>query len=119
MKSCTCCGTLSAELNGGVLCSIEDWVEQNLGAGKVVKRSQMGSSGWSTAYVYTLESGKKVFVKQGRDANMFQGEALGLQAMYGMLPLPVSCTYARASDALAHDKRVLAARVSPRKQHPN
>ena len=59
-------------------------MEQNLGAGKVVKRSQMGSSGWSSAYVYTLESGRKVFVKQGRDAAMFQGEALGLQAMYGV-----------------------------------
>ena len=59
-------------------------MEQNLGAGRVVKRSQMGSSGWSSASVYTLESGKKVFVKQGRDAAMFKGEALGLQAMYGV-----------------------------------
>ncbi len=55
-----------------------------MGGGKVVKRSQLGSSGWSSAYVYTLESGRRLFVKQGRDEAMFQGEALGLQAMYGV-----------------------------------
>ena len=59
-------------------------MEHNMGGGKVVKRSQAGSSGWSSAYVYTLETGRKLFVKQGRDEKMFQGEALGLKAMYGM-----------------------------------
>ena len=69
-------------------------MEHNMGGGKVVKRSQAGSSGWSSAYVYTLESGRRLFVKQGRDEKMFHGEALGLKAMYGIdlsieSPIPV------------------------------
>lgn len=53
----------------------------------------MGSSSWSNAYRYETESGQKFFVKEakGQDAAMFQGEALGLSAMYGgAMPCPVS-----------------------------
>lgn len=67
-------------------CSIDDWIEQNLDSGKVVSRSQVSSSGWSSAYVYQTDNGTKYFVKQsgsGADKGMFKGEALGLQAMYG------------------------------------
>jgi fructosamine-3-kinase len=57
-----------------------------MGSGKVTKRSIAGSSSWSTAYIYTTEGGKKVFVKQSShgDETMFRGEALGLQAMHGL-----------------------------------
>ena len=68
------------------LCSIDDWIEQNLDTGKVLSRNQVSSSSWSSAYVYETESGTKYFVKQsgrGADEGMFKGEALGLQAMYG------------------------------------
>jgi hypothetical protein len=37
-------------------------------------------------YVYTTQQGQEYFVKLamgGRDDSMFQGEAQGLQAMYG------------------------------------
>jgi protein-ribulosamine 3-kinase len=65
--------------------SIEDWIEENVGYGKVVSRSMVSSSSWSSAYVYTTEGGKKLFVKQSSNGadGMFKGEALGLQAMYG------------------------------------
>jgi fructosamine-3-kinase len=46
----------------------------------------VGGSNWSSAYVYTTQQGKEYFVKLamgGRDDSMFQGEAQGLQAMYG------------------------------------
>lgn len=46
----------------------------------------MGSSNWSSAHVFTTQSGAQFFVKLamgGRDDSMFQGEAQGLQAMYG------------------------------------
>ena len=65
--------------------SIEDWIEENVGSGKVVSRNMVSSSSWSSAYVYTTEGGKKLFVKQSSNGDdwMFKGEALGLQAMYG------------------------------------
>lgn len=70
--------------------SIEDWIEGNLGKGKVVSRTMVSSSSWSSAYVYTTQSGQKLFVKQSSngDEGMFKGEALGLQAMYGEAPAP-------------------------------
>lgn len=46
----------------------------------------MGSSNWSSAYIYSTQNGQDYFVKLamgGRDDSMFQGEAQGLQAMYG------------------------------------
>ena len=64
---------------------VKQWIADNLDGGKVVKESLAGSSSWSSAYVYHTESGKKFFVKLslGRDSSMFEGEALGLQALYG------------------------------------
>ena len=65
---------------------MKHWIEENLDGGKVVKESLAGSSSWSSAYTYHTESGKKYFVKlsPGRDSSMFEGEALGLQALYGV-----------------------------------
>ena len=64
---------------------MKQWIEKNLDGGKVVKESVAGSSSWSSAYTYHTESGKKFFIKlsPGRDSSMFEGEALGLQALYG------------------------------------
>lgn len=64
--------------------SVEDWLETNMHS-PVLKKSSMGSSSWASSAVYELKSGQKFFVKQslGRDEEMFKGEALGLQAMYG------------------------------------
>lgn len=65
--------------------TIEKWMEENLDVGKIVGTSQRGSSGWSSQYEMETESGEKYFVKTGRGSSeeMFKGEALGLQAMYG------------------------------------
>ncbi|CAD7703653.1 unnamed protein product [Ostreobium quekettii] len=62
----------------------ERWIEDNLDMGPVVKSSLVGSSGWSSQYIYETDSGVKLFVKtsRGSDEGMFKGEALGLQAMY-------------------------------------
>lgn len=51
----------------------------------------MSSSSWANAYRYDTDSGQRFFVKEakGQDGTMFKGEALGLQAMYGM-PRPSS-----------------------------
>jgi len=46
----------------------------------------MGGSNWSSAHVYTTVQGREYFVKTSGGAKaegMFQGEALGLVAMYG------------------------------------
>ena len=65
---------------------VKTWIADHLENGRVVKESFASSSDWSTAYIYHTESGKKFFAKisQGRDTSMFQGEALGLQALYGL-----------------------------------
>jgi hypothetical protein len=63
-----------------------DWIEANLPGGLVVKEKFVGGSNWSSAYVYSTTQGNEYFVKLamgGRDDSMFQGEAQGLQAMYG------------------------------------
>lgn len=77
-----------------------DWIEANLPGGAVVKEKFVGGSNWSSAYVYSTQQGQEYFVKLamgGRDDSMFQGEAQGLQAMYGEA---VSCSTATA-DTLA------------------
>ncbi|CAL8462613.1 g2146 [Coccomyxa elongata] len=76
-------------------CSIEEWIEENVGKGKVVSRNMVSSSSWSSAYVYTTESGQKLFVKQSSngDEGMFKGEALGLQAMYDTKTLRIPKVY--------------------------
>lgn len=65
---------------------MKEWIAENLDSGKVVKESLAGSSSWSSAYTYHTKSGKKFFVKlsPGRDSSMFEGEALGLRALYGI-----------------------------------
>lgn len=63
-----------------------DWIGANLEGGKVIKEKNVGGSNWASAYVYTTQGGQEYFVKVamgGRDDSMFQGEAQGLQAMYG------------------------------------
>jgi hypothetical protein len=63
-----------------------DWIAGNLGGGPVVREKFIGGSNWSSAYIYTTQQGQEYFVKLamgGRDDSMFQGEARGLQAMYG------------------------------------
>ena len=51
----------------------------------MTKEKFAGSSSWSSAYTYETESGTKYFAKValGRDKSMFEGEALGLRALYG------------------------------------
>eukprot|EP00884_Botryococcus_braunii_P015675 jgi/Botrbrau1/2791/Bobra.0125s0004.2 len=63
---------------------VTDWIEKNLDGGKVVRVGFVGSSSWSSAYKYDTEGGPSYFIKTalGQDEGMFQGEALGLQAMY-------------------------------------
>jgi hypothetical protein len=65
---------------------VTDWIEQNLEGGKVTHVGFIGSSSWSSAYTYDTDLGAKYFVKTalGKDEGMFKGEALGLQAMYGV-----------------------------------
>ena len=52
----------------------------------LVSSGRAGGSSWSTADIFTLSSGRRVFVKTARGrgaASMFQGEAEGLRAMHG------------------------------------
>ena len=54
--------------------------------GGVTDTKFAGGSSWSSAYIYTTASGRRLFVKTalGRDpAAMFEGEAEGLRAMHG------------------------------------
>lgn len=63
-----------------------DWIAENLDSGYVVKEKFMGGSGWSSTYVYTTDQGAEYFVKTSggsKAKGMFDGEALGLKAMYG------------------------------------
>lgn len=63
--------------------AITSWIEETMQQGPVVKQSFMGGSSWSSAYVYETADGAKYFIKMARSSSpeMFQGEALGLQAM--------------------------------------
>ncbi|KAK9823417.1 hypothetical protein WJX72_002613 [[Myrmecia] bisecta] len=74
---------------------VSGWIEDNFNQGKVVNQRAMGSSGWSSAYCYETDQGAKYFVKlaRGRDAGMFKGEALGLQAMYATQTLRIPNAY--------------------------
>ena len=65
--------------------AVKEWIATNLDSGSVTKECFAGSSSWSSAYTYETESGTKYFVKValGRDKSMFEGEALGLSALYG------------------------------------
>ena len=65
--------------------AVTEWLENNTSSGKIVRKQPMGSSSWSSASVYETEGGQKYFVKEtrGHGVGMFEGEALGLQAMHG------------------------------------
>ena len=57
-----------------------------MGEGRVTGSKFAGGSSWSSAYIYTTASGRRLFVKTalGRDPEaMFRGEAEGLKAMHG------------------------------------
>lgn len=85
-STCCCCAAATAAHPYRVQNTAADWIAANLGAGPVIKEKFMSSSSWSSAYLYTTEAGQEFFVKLamgGRDDSMFQGEAQGLQAMYG------------------------------------
>ncbi len=62
-----------------------DYINTHLGTGEVTKERGLGSSGWSSQYLYETDKGTKYFVKlaMGRDLSMFQGEEKGLMAMFG------------------------------------
>ena len=66
--------------------SVSHWIEHEMGS-KVTRGGGVGGgSGWSSATIYTTEDGRQFFVKTSRGIealSMFEGEALGLQAMYG------------------------------------
>ncbi|KAL4854893.1 Protein-ribulosamine 3-kinase [Chlorella vulgaris] len=71
-------------MQSGKLDGATEWIESNLQLGAVTNIKSAGGSSWSSTYIYTTESGPKLFVKtaMGRNpAGMFQGEALGLRAM--------------------------------------
>lgn len=54
--------------------------------GEVEQLKFQGGSSWSSCYACTTSAGNKLFVKTALNRNaeeMFAGEALGLQAMYG------------------------------------
>jgi len=66
--------------------SVNDWIAENMGSPVAKGGDVGGGSGWSSATIYTTQDGQQYFVKtaRGKEAfSMFQGEALGLQAMYG------------------------------------
>lgn len=66
---------------------IQYTIEKELGLGTCGDMKFAGGSSWSSCYIATPSKGPKVFVKtaQGRTAkDMFEGEALGLEAMYGV-----------------------------------
>ncbi|KAK9845281.1 hypothetical protein WJX81_002192 [Elliptochloris bilobata] len=73
---------------------IADWLHEHMG-GAVLRKSSLGGSSWSSAYRYELDNGKHLFVKLATsgDDTMFQGEALGLQAMYDTKTLRVPKVY--------------------------
>jgi len=62
-------------------------IEEDLGLGTAGDLKYMGGSSWSSCYTCETDNEGKLFVKTalGRSAkDMFEGEALGLRAMYGM-----------------------------------
>lgn len=71
------------------------WAKE-AGMGEVVKSQHLGSSDWSTFFRVTTSGGVELFVKTSSRgaAKMFEGEALGLKAMYeathdaGLLRIP-------------------------------
>lgn len=62
------------------------WVETHLNVGRVQRTRGHGGSSWAAMHVLEMEGGKKLFLKTSRDGaaglEMFQGEAMGLNAMH-------------------------------------
>ena len=61
-------------------------LEEHLGFGRVKSKSFLGGSSWSSCYRFETEDGHQVFAKTALgkpSSSMFQGEDLGLKAMYG------------------------------------
>lgn len=59
------------------------WINKNLDCGSVISQRVIGGSDWSNCQLFETSSGRKLFVKTGLGAELFAGEALGLQAMHG------------------------------------
>jgi len=66
------------------------WIQEHLPEfGCITGTKFAGGSSWSSAYIYSTDSGRQLFVKTalGRDPEaMFKGEAEGLRAMHGERP---------------------------------
>lgn len=62
------------------------WVESHLNVGRVQRTRSNGGSSWAAMHVLETEGGKKLFLKTSRNGaeglEMFQGEAIGLNAMH-------------------------------------
>ncbi|KAL6767133.1 hypothetical protein ACKKBG_A38720 [Auxenochlorella protothecoides x Auxenochlorella symbiontica] len=71
------------------------WIEEHMAKGHVTGWRSLGGSGWSSAMQATTSQGAKYFVKTSGSnaAEMFQGEALGLQAMYATKTLRVPAVH--------------------------
>lgn len=68
-------------------------LEDDLAFGGIKKQSYLGGSSWSSCHRIETEDGHVIFAKTalGRSSSsMFQGEALGLKAMYGASKAPCS-----------------------------
>lgn len=80
---------------------IVEYIENHIpGAGKVTIHQGMGSSGWATSSRFDTDGAMRFFVKQARgsDQGMFQGEALGLQALYDTHTLCIPKVYHHGSN---------------------
>lgn len=64
--------------------------------GQITSMSRAGSSGWAVMHRATTSTGKRLFIKVSReDASMFNGEAIGLDAMYQTSTINVPRVYHR------------------------
>ena len=65
---------------------IQRVIEEDLGFGRIKNKSFLGGSSWSSCHRIETTDGHQVFAKTALgkpSSSMFQGEALGLKAMYG------------------------------------
>ena len=91
---------------------IADWIEANLPeAGPVTGTTSLGSSDWSSFQRLQTASGQRFFVKQARGhaaEAMFNGEALGLTAMYGESNIEEYLVRAHVDDRQSLNSHALA-----------
>lgn len=58
-------------------------IEEKLQLGSVTSMTRSGASGWAVMHRATTDQGYRLFIKVSREAvSMFEGEAVGLNAMY-------------------------------------